>query len=169
MAPRITPPIDRFWTHVDFSNPRGCWLWTAGRSKEGYGKFWVDGRTVPAHRWLLEYVHGPLPNGLFACHHCDNEPCVRLDHLFSGTNTDNQQDAIRKGIVDPYHIVRAHQQFDWRGENGAGHRLTPLQVQAIRMIDYSRHGTQAQVAREYGVSSSCISAIRRRNSWENIP
>ncbi len=169
MASRITPPIDRFWTWVDFSNSMGCWPWRGHRDKDGYGKFWFDGRTVPAHRWIFEYVYGPLPKDIFACYDCDNEPCVRLDHLFPGTNAENQQDGIRKGLIDPRHIVEAHRRLDWRGEHGASHKLTTEQVRTIRSIDYTKHGTQAKVAREYGVSSVCIWLIRIRRSWQNVP
>lgn len=50
-----------------------------------------------ANRYSLEQVIGSLGEGIFACHHCDNPPCVRADHLFAGTVTDNVQDMIRKG------------------------------------------------------------------------
>jgi hypothetical protein len=33
----------------------------------------------------------------YICHRCDNPRCVRLDHLFSGTASDNMQDANSKG------------------------------------------------------------------------
>jgi hypothetical protein len=39
----------------------------------------------------------PLRPGEFACHSCDNPPCVRPDHLFAGNNDINMADMILKG------------------------------------------------------------------------
>lgn len=75
----------------------GCWEWNRGRDKDGYGKFWLDGRTEQAHRVAWETFRGPIPDGKIICHHCDNPPCVNPDHLFLGTHLDNTLDAEAKG------------------------------------------------------------------------
>lgn len=75
----------RFWIKVDKSGD--CWLWTAGRTPEGYGKFWLDGRTVLAHRVAFELGHGPIPDGLQLDHLCRVRHCVR--HLEPVTVRDN--------------------------------------------------------------------------------
>jgi hypothetical protein len=49
-----------------------------------------------AHRIAWELTNGPIPAGLFVCHHCDTPGCVRPDHLFLGTAQENMQDASRK-------------------------------------------------------------------------
>lgn len=83
---------ESFWTKVQRGDD--CWPYGAGA---GYGKF----RGMPAHRaaWIL--TNGRVPPGLFVLHHCDNPPCVRPDHLFLGTQTDNMRDASQKGRLAP--------------------------------------------------------------------
>lgn len=95
--PRTTDYAALFESKVDRSNPDGCHLWTGGVDRDGYGLFHVKGRQVRASRYALEQILGPLPLDVLACHHCDNPPCVRGDHLFPGTAKDNVQDMIRKG------------------------------------------------------------------------
>lgn len=84
----------RFWSKVE-RGPQ-CWIWQAACSPSGYGKFWVSGHEVRAHRFVWELMHGPIPEGLMVCHHCDTPPCVRPDHLFLGTGSDNMRDMARK-------------------------------------------------------------------------
>lgn len=82
---------DRFWSKVEKSD--GCWIWTAARNRAGYGKFYCRGAMRTATRVLWELITGTaVPDELFVCHRCDNPPCVRPDHLFLGTNTQNQVD-----------------------------------------------------------------------------
>lgn len=103
MATHRRPVADRFWEKVDKSGD--CWLWTAATAFWGYGVFQL-GRgpgegIVRAHRWSWEQAHGPIPDGLFVCHHCDTPACVRPSHLFLGTNADNLGDMGRKGRAGP--------------------------------------------------------------------
>lgn len=98
--------IDRFWSKVDRSGD-GCWEWQSVLTHEGYGRLVIEcpGSTrknrirkgIPAHRVAWELTNGPIPDGLVACHRCDNRKCVRPGHIFLGTPSDNTQDRIRKG------------------------------------------------------------------------
>lgn len=64
----------------------------------GYGVLTVNGRHLLAHRYSMELALGhPIERGMAVCHRCDNPPCVRPDHLFLGTLTDNDRDMRDKG------------------------------------------------------------------------
>ena len=91
-------PVDqRFWLKVDRS--KDCWNWTASKVGKGYGGF-TDKRHrrkhIVAHRFAWESCNGPIPDGLFVCHKCDNMLCVNPTHLFLGTQSDNIKDCFRK-------------------------------------------------------------------------
>lgn len=68
------------------------------RTAAGYGQVSVRGRVEGAHRVAYVLTYGDLPpDKPLVCHHCDNPPCVRPDHLFAGNYSDNAQDMLRKG------------------------------------------------------------------------
>jgi hypothetical protein len=89
----------RFIAKVDSSSgPDQCYEWNAAREKAQYGMFKVDGRFRRAARWLLGFLRGvPLNRDEFALHHCDNPPCVNPRHLYVGSQSENVQDAVRRG------------------------------------------------------------------------
>lgn len=81
-------------------DPSGCWLWTGciiDGTNNGYGQVSVSGKMKLVHRAYWEIINGPIPEGLFVLHTCDNPPCINPGHLFLGAHTDNMQDMIKKG------------------------------------------------------------------------
>ncbi len=90
------PLEDKLWRYVEKSD--GCWLWV-GRSKtwNGYGVIQHKHRALRAHRVSWEIHNGPIPVGLCVLHRCDTPACVCPDHLFLGTDADNNKDRSLKG------------------------------------------------------------------------
>ncbi len=140
---------ERFWNKVDKSLE--CWNWTASLGGDGYGQFRVEGTIRLAHRVSYELEYGAIPSKLCVCHHCDNPPCVRPEHLFLGTRDDNNQDAIRKGR-------------NAKGRMVPQAKLTEEQVKSIRLDTRSRR----EIAKEYGLYYNTISKIRTRKLWAHV-
>ena len=67
---------ERFWSKVNKTD--GCWLWTAGVDKSGYGRF--TGGYL-AHRWSYEKEIGLIPKDAVIDHLCHVRACVNPQHL----------------------------------------------------------------------------------------
>lgn len=146
-------PEERFWRYVEKS--QRCWEWKGYRNEKGYGIINLRGERVMAHRMAWQMSAGPIPEGLFVLHHCDNPCCVKFKHLFLGTLADNNADMMAK--------------FNHRGGPMPGtknHRavLAEADVRAIRASDESGPVLGAR----YGVTRNQIWAIRKRLFWKHI-
>lgn len=105
MQRAMKPIADRFWEKVDKSAANGCWEWRSSLQGNGYGAFFThlieEGRKCNrAHRFSWALVNGPIPDGLWVLHKCDNRICVNPSHLFLGTRTDNMRDCASKGRIN---------------------------------------------------------------------
>lgn len=108
----------------------------------------VNARIV---RRLWSEKHGkPWPDGMYACHTCDEPRCSNLRHIFPGTAADNSRDAQLKGHFEGMNA----------GENHGRHKLSTSDVLEIR--DLAKRFSQRSIARQYGVSQAQISRIVRR-------
>ena len=146
----------RFWAKV--RKTEGCWLWIASTQRGGYGKLRIGPRSkgqIRASRYSWELHNGPIPDGLYVCHHCDNPPCVRPDHLFLGLPQENEWDKRQKGR----NLV---------GERNHQAKLTAEKVKEIR-ARYATGGiSQRQLAAEYAVSQGTLGPIVRGESWISV-
>lgn len=137
---RYKPVEDRFWAKV-VRHDEGCWEWTGCRDNHGYGCLWVEPAMEKGHRVSWTIHNGPIPDGLFVRHRCDNPPCTRPDHLVLGTQLDNMADMYARG----------------RGRKQRGIRvLTPEAIADIQARYSYRKVTEKQLGVEYGVSVSTI-------------
>jgi hypothetical protein len=87
---------ERLFGHVT-PQSSGCLVYNRYCNSDGYGKISYKGKPEGAHRlaWLL--VKGPIPAGRHVLHSCDNPPCCEPEHLFLGTQGDNNKDRSTKG------------------------------------------------------------------------
>lgn len=91
--PRFAKSFDDF---VVKRHAQGCWIWTGVSIRKGYG-MWRGSQLAHRHSW--ERTNGPIPDGLWVLHHCDNPPCVNPAHLYLGTVVENAQDAMDRGRI----------------------------------------------------------------------
>ena len=131
MSRSILPWPDRFWarTELGLIHPEigPCAEWVGARFPTGYGKVSYFGHPAYTHRVAYQITVGPIPTALNVLHHCDNPPCVRVDHLFLGTDLDNAVDReakgrgyfSRPGALDS---LRAARSRGWGSERGERRR-----------------------------------------------
>jgi len=150
---------DRFYAHV--AKGDGCWEWTGSRDR--YGLFRVGKKIKKAHRSAWEMENGPIPDGLFVLHRCDNPPCVRPDHLFLGTQTDNMQDAATK----QRRRYRTGPRPEYRGTLTPAHKLSEADVVRIRELS-ERGWTLRRLALEFHVGQTAIFKVVHRQSWTHV-
>lgn len=141
-----TPPKVRFLRQLEKLDT-GCWKWQAYILPSGYGLFTFEiGDRVLTHRASWRIFHGPIPNGLWVLHKCDNRWCVNPEHLWLGTHADNMKDMVQKG----------RQRKIWK--------LLPSEVIEIRT---SREGSKLE-AEKYNVSQRLINYVRHGDIWRSI-
>lgn len=152
----------RFESKYRVDKVTGCWNWMKGKFNTGYGMFWLNGKTVSAHRASWQINFGYIPDGLFVLHKCDNKRCVNPNHLFLGTAKDNTDDMISKGrevrTKPPIHI----------GTDNPNSKLTESDVMSIRQEYSVTTCSQRDLARKYSVSQPLIGQIIRKEIWCNI-
>jgi hypothetical protein len=128
----------------------GCWLWLGSINSKGYAIVWVEGKHRRAARLMWALAHGDIPAGLEVCHSCDNRLCINPDHLSVATHAEN--------------VRQVSERKRWPDRRGEKHHMRLLTVDQVRAIraDSRRH---VDIAADYGVSKSTISAIKSGQNW----
>ena len=146
-----------------------CLEWTAFCDWKGYGRFAPHIKMKSAHRVAWELEHGEIEGGLFVCHRCDNPGCVRVDHLFLGTNRDNVDDSLAKGRTAKGERNGSRTRPDRiaRGEEASCVKLTESGVREIFKLRSEGWKTRTLSCR-FGVSTTQINRILRGAKWKHL-
>lgn len=140
--------ICRFKAYCVPQEDTDCWIWRERwRRKGGYGMFVIGRKRCIASRVSYELFNGPITDGLFVCHTCDNPSCVNPKHLWLGTNQDNMIDMTQKGRQDC--------------------KLDPKQVIEIRKL-YDDGCSLVKLCELYNMSSGAIRKLLLRKSWKHV-
>ena len=157
---------ERFWEKVDKADKdaTGCWNWTGASCWDGYGKIsvYLGGqwrfKQATHVAWFLETGSWPQHQ---MCHTCDNPGCVRVAHLWDGTQKENMSDAMRKGHMISSMKGRKLTLLTRAKMTKAqlarmDRRFSPEDIKAIRAATCFQRITAAQ----YGVSTALVNAIK---------
>lgn len=124
----VEPTLQEYLQERSIPVPEsGCWLWMTAQTEKGYGKGRYPGYvTRRAHKLSWIAFRGEVPENLIVCHKCDTPSCINPNHLYLGTNAQNQADKRRK-ISEAYakrtHCLHGHEltesnQKDWLDHTG---------------------------------------------------
>lgn len=139
--------IDYFWSKTE-PQQNGCIHHLNKPDKSGYPKISIRTDSIrihsTAHRiaWIL--TNGPINDGLFVLHKCDNPQCCNPDHLFLGTHQDNMWDMVKKGrskLISAGRDYNALQDFAQSKMAREKRKETLARIGHQRGISNSQYGT----------------------------
>lgn len=151
-----TPIKDRLKVYSKTDAGSGCLEWI-GAKRKGYGRLRIAGKDYAAHKLSWIESNGPIPNGMWVLHRCDNPACIQPSHLFLGTAKDNFDDMHCKGRYTPP-----------RGEKQPNAKLNADKVLSLRKL-YAKGMQFRQMAKAFGINEATIKDCVRGETWSHIP
>ena len=143
-------PWEYFLRKVRIGKPCDCWEWMGSCGTPGYGNWGMGGQKA-AHRATYILFNGTINRGSVVRHTCDNRKCCNPDHLVIGTRSDNSSDMVKRGRSA-------------KGESHSQVKLTEDDVREIRVL--IRKGAMCKdIAPLFAVTPTCVSHIKRGNTW----
>lgn len=145
----------------------GCRVWMRNRKKTQYGlaygktqasprKTQSPGKYWSTHRLMWRVVKGPIPEGKFVLHKCNNPPCINIEHLYIGDHNQNMQDK-----------VKANRQSFSRGELHPLAKITEEDVRVIRKL-YAMGIVPRVIAEKYNLTKDGVYQAATRRTWSHV-
>lgn len=139
--------------------PSGCIHWEGLHDNNGYPTLHVKlEHQLRCSRLAWTAANGPIPDGLFVLHSCDNPGCVNVEHLRTGTQSDNMKDRKERG------------RYNTQPQGSANPRsfTSDEDVIEIRRL-YAEGVSQCEIARRFGHFQPGIYRIVRGFTYKNVP
>ena len=156
-AAQFEQTVERFWSKVERNHPDACWWWMASKNQTGYGLFSFAGKPKLAHRVAWELQNdATIPDGLLACHTCDQPACVNPRHIYIGTHQDNANDVTERDR-------RNHR----RGEDNGVSKLTNRDVLEI-VARFNKGESGRVIAADYDIGSSVVHNVMKGKTWSHL-
>lgn len=136
----------------------GCWDWKGCCANPGYGQFRHNMKRERAHRasWIIHF--GEIPNGMHVLHKCDNRKCSNPEHLFLGSQKDNNLDTISKN---------RHPFFGKKGS--LNHRSVLKEHEVIQIKSMLKSNMlQKNIAKIFNIHPVTVSNINLEKSWKGL-
>ena len=116
--------LDRFEKKI--IKTTDCWFWTASKTKQGYGMFSYDGKSIPAHRFSYIAFKGDIDNDKIVHQTCNNTYCVNPEHLYLTTKSETR---------NKFYILRINEEMIFKESMRYLEKLKKLRPDLKNMIE----------------------------------
>ena len=146
----------------------GCWLYQRFLHPKGYGSMSYRGKQWRTHRLSYHLHKGAIPAGMLVCHTCDVRHCCNPDHLWLGSNDENQLDAWQKGRKRAQSATHCERGHEYTPENTR--RYSPHYRRVCLICTRARTRIKAGWPEELAYSTERVSSGYRpvQASWKHM-
>lgn len=135
------------------TNEEGCILVVSHKpNRDGHILKRIDCKRVMLHRYLYEQKYGALDKKTILRHRCDNPNCINLEHLETGTHSDNVKDRVERG----------------RSAKGVSHGRAKLDEDKVRFIRSNTDLTNTDLAKKFKVDLAVIRHVKNYETWKHV-